>query len=283
MIYHEKIQFYGWIIYISSMNILKSTFLVIALFLTVQSVSAQKATYIANSGVLVEFGNSKIIIDALFENGKGRFVTPEDHHINNITAGSAPYNNVKVALFTHSHHDHFDGQLGVELLSVQKNMIMLTTPQVVDTMKSVAADFSSLQKQVIAYPTSGSWKYYDGGNIQIKSAYTRHSGKKHSRSQNLLFLASINGKKILHLGDADMNLDRFKQLKLNTENIDIAFVPFWYMTGLYGVEIINKYINAKKIVAVHVPHTVSDDTIKKMKSFVPGVVIFKDPGQTTSF
>jgi L-ascorbate metabolism protein UlaG (beta-lactamase superfamily) len=265
------------------MNSLKSTFLVIIIFFTGLSAKGQKATYIANSGVLIEYNGNKVIIDALFENGKGRFVTPEDHHINKITGGKAPFDKVKLALFTHSHHDHFDGALGVELLSIQKNMKMITTPQVIDTMKNVAADFSSLEKQVITYPTTGSWKYFDGGELRVKSAYSRHSGKSNARNMNLIFLIYLNSKKVLHLGDADMNLDRFKQLRLSSENIDVAFVPFWYLTGLYGAEIVAKYINAKKIVAVHVPHTISAETIAKMKSYLPNLVVFTKQGQTTTF
>lgn len=257
------------------------------LFLTVLllpfSNYAQKATYIANGGVLVEVGNSKVIIDGVFEDGLGKFSTPSESTLNDMIAGNAPYDQLSLVLATHSHPDHISGSRTLELLTAQKTLKLITTPQSIDSIKLVSDDFASVQGQLISYPLSRSYKLYDSPTVRVKSAYTKHGGRANANVQNMIFIISMNGKKILHLGDADMDLERYNALNLSSEEFDIAFVPFWYMTGLYGTEMIKKFIHAKKIVAVRLPENTNQKTIDKIGTYAPSAILFQHEGQNVIF
>ncbi|MEO9966220.1 MAG: MBL fold metallo-hydrolase [Reichenbachiella sp.] len=244
---------------------------------------AQKATYIANSGVFVEVGNTKILIDALFTNGLRRFSTPNDSKLAAMTTGKSPYNNLSLALITHAHQDHCDPSQLSKLLLNQKTLNCLTTPQVLDSIEAVMDDYESIHDRTLTFPISRGWRTYSKEGLSIKAAYARHAGKINAKVQDIIFIADMEGKKVLHLGDADMDPNRFDELKLQYEDLDIAFVPFWYMTSFYGAEVIHKYIKAKKIIAVHFPLNGSKLSLEKINKFLPEVMVFQNPGQTVSF
>ncbi|SMD37064.1 L-ascorbate metabolism protein UlaG, beta-lactamase superfamily [Reichenbachiella faecimaris] len=264
------------------MRYLRSTFLAF-LFIFSFSVFSQKATYIANSGVLIQSGSSKILIDAFFTDGKGRFLTPESAQLDAMVAERPPYNNLSLALATHAHPDHFSPQQIGKLLFTNKKLNCLATPQVVDSIEAVMVNFESIHDRTLTFPLSRSWKTYTQEGLTVKAAYSRHAGKSNAKVQDLIYLIEINGKKILHLGDADMDTDRFEELKLDFEEIDIAFVPFWYMTNFYGAEFVKQHIAAKKVVAVHVPDNYNPQSLAKIKNFLPNAIIFDQPGQSVTF
>ena len=255
----------------------------ILLIILNSSVFAQKATYIANSGVMIQVGSSKVIIDGIFQDNRGKFLSPTYSVLTKIVTGKAPYNDVDLYLITHSDTDHLGKDLGYSLLTTQKSAKLITTSQAVDSMKVAGLTDEDKGNRVITYPFSRSWKFYNGGDIKVKTAFSAHSGRNNKKIQNLIFYMLIGGKRVLHLGDADMDLDRFRALKLYNEKIDIAFVPFWYMTSHYGYELISKYIKADKIVAIHLPDGNSAKYVTKIKQFVPKAIIFQKSGQSTTF
>ncbi|MEP2026546.1 MAG: MBL fold metallo-hydrolase [Reichenbachiella sp.] len=264
------------------MQYLRRSFLAFFLILPF-SIFGQKATYIANSGVLIQSGSINILIDAFFTDGKGRFLTPESSQLDAMVAGRPPYNNLSLALATHAHPDHFSPQQIGKLLFTNKKLNCLATPQVVDSIEAVMDDFESIHDRTLTFPLSRSWKTYTQEGLTVQAAYARHAGKSNAKIQDLIFIIEINGKKILHLGDADMDTDRFEELKLDFEEIDIAFVPFWYMTNFYGGEFVRQHIAAKKVVAVHIPDNYNQESLDKIKKFVPNAIIFERPGQSVTF
>ncbi|WP_456457798.1 MBL fold metallo-hydrolase [Reichenbachiella sp.] len=264
------------------MQLLRSTFSAFFFFLSF-TLSAQKATYIANSGVLVQVGQNKVLIDAFFEDGRGKFLTPQSSQLDAMVAGRPPYNNLSLALATHAHPDHFSPTQIGKLLFANKKLNCLATPQVVDSIEAVMDNFESIHDRTLTFPLSRSWKSYDQEGLTVKAAYAKHAGKSNARIQDLIFLVNFNGKKVLHLGDANMDPDRFEELKLEYEEIDVAFVPFWYMTSFYGAEVIRQHIGAKKVVAIHIPENYSQQSLDKIKKFMPNAVIFDKAGQSVTF
>lgn len=264
------------------MQFLRSTLSAFFLLLSF-SISAQKATYIANSGVLIQVGQSKVLIDAFFEDGRGRFLAPKSAQLDAMVAERPPYNNLSLALATHAHPDHFSpSQIG-KLLFTHKKLNCLATPQVVDSIEAVMDDFESIHDRTLTFPLSRSWKNYTQQGLTVKAAYARHAGKSNAKIQGLIYLVNFNGKKVLHLGDANMDPDRFEELKLEFEEIDVAFVPFWYLTNFYGAEVVRQHIGAKKVVAVHIPENYSQESLDKIRKFMPDAIIFEKAGQSITF
>jgi len=265
------------------MPFLRSSLLVAISLVISFSILGQKATYIANSGVLIQVGSNKVLIDAFFSDGKGRFMTPEGSQLDAMVNGKPPYNNLSLALATHAHPDHFSPDQIGKLLSVNKKLKLLATPHTVDSIEAAIDNFEVIHDRTLTFPLSRSWKTYSQEGMTVKAAYAKHAGKSNARVQGLIYLVNFNGKKILHLGDADMDTNRFAELKLEYEEVDIAFVPFWYLTNFYGVEFISQNISAKIVVAVHIPENYNQQSLDKIKKFMPQAVLFQNAGQSIFF
>lgn len=256
--------------------------LVILISLT-GSTYAQTATYLGNEGILIEYQNSKVLIDGLFEDPSGRFEYLDSESITNIIEGQAPYNNIDLLLVTHAHLDHFNPSYTVEMLTKNPNTRLIGSPQVLDSIKMVSESIDTLNNRIMIYPWARGWKSTSVGKVNVMSTYTRHGGKAHSKTQNQIFLITIGNKKILHIGDTQMDVSNFDKLKLIYEDIDIAFVPFWFMTSIYGSEIVHKHIAAKKIVGIHMPMKKNENTLEKIKAEFPDSKVFQTLGETVSF
>jgi L-ascorbate metabolism protein UlaG (beta-lactamase superfamily) len=75
---------------------------------------------------------------------------------------------------------------------------------------------------------------HKSGGIKIKFLGLRPSGERFKEIQNLGCVIEIGGKKILHIGDADMTAENFSLFNLSHEKIDVAFIPYWYLMSSDG-------------------------------------------------
>src|SRR5512140_678587 len=71
--------------------------------------NALEVTYLANEGFMIAMGNTKVLIDALY-NSK-HFPSPSEALAAKMIDGISPFDNVDYALVTHDHGDHFDGEI----------------------------------------------------------------------------------------------------------------------------------------------------------------------------
>lgn len=261
---------------------MKSTISLLLLIIGLNQIQAQKATYIANEGVLIQYQNSKILIDGLFDAENFKFDAPESTIAKKIIAGKSPYNDIDYLLATHAHNDHFDAAMTAHFLLKNRNAHAITTRHAADSIAAFEGS-EMIIEQVRQVPFVKNWSTYTNDGAIVKTAYVKHAGKKNVKVQQLLFYITIGGKKILHIGDANQDLTRFAYLNLDNEAIDIAFIPFWYLTNIYGVEAVKKYFNPKKIVAIHLPASGSPSSIAKIKQQDPSTIIFSNQGQVISF
>lgn len=67
-------------------------------------------------------------------------------------------------------------------------------------------------------------------------------------TQNTGYLVELGGFKILHVGDADLEAKNLSKYNIAKENIDVAFLPLWFL----GKDELLKSVNAKQIIFVHV-------------------------------
>ncbi|MGL1885936.1 MAG: MBL fold metallo-hydrolase [Reichenbachiella sp.] len=266
------------------MNFKVSTvFVVLIIALSIES-HAQTVTYLGNEGIFIEYQGSKVLIDGLFEDPSARFDYPDNATITKIIDGKAPYNNINALLVTHAHPDHFNPNYSVQMLQNNKTTELIISPQGLDSMNMVSDNVSQIRGRIMVYPWARGWKTTTAGSVTIKSAYTRHAGKSNSKVQNNIFIITIGDKKLLHIGDSKMDVSNFDKLRLIYEDIDIAFVPFWFMTGLYGSEIVNKHIGAKKVVGIHMPSgDKNSKIISKINTQYPKSKVFQTVGDKITF
>ena len=220
-------------------------------------------TYIANEGFLIESGDKKILIDALFKNNAIDFCdVPSEETIRNILTVKPPFDDVDLLLFTHQHIDHFDADLALTYMKNNKNCNLIGPQQVVDQL-SESEGYKEITERVHSItPPIGHSEHTNVNGIKLLVLRFQHSsyfatdvetGKevdRHKNIQNLGFMINLGNYKILHIGDSFLqNIDEYKAYRLDKEKIDIAFLLF----DPLRIEAVKTYIKPKNIIMMHLP------------------------------
>uniref|UniRef100_UPI00404B2D0A hypothetical protein n=1 Tax=Fulvivirga sp. TaxID=1931237 RepID=UPI00404B2D0A len=80
----------------------------------------------------------------------------------------------------------------------------------------------------------------------------------HAQKVEIQYLITLEDKKILHVGDAKLDVKNLEKFNLAKEDIDVTILPFWQLGPAEQKNIINTYIDPKQILAAHIPPSGQD-------------------------
>ena len=225
-----------------------------------------KITYISNEGFLIETSGKKVLIDGLFDTIDGNWCdSPSKEMVQLMKTGSSPFDQLDIIAVTHQHRDHFNEKLVVNCL-LNNPDCKLICPDQVNVLLQKNPLYCRLYSQIIPVTPQ---KYCDTtllvSDIPVRVLRLEHSHylltdsisgekvNKHQQIENLGFVMDIKGTKIYHCGDTNpLNEKEYTSFRLNKEELDIAFIErLFYSKGPKGIEILNKYINPKHIILMH--------------------------------
>lgn len=252
-------------------------FLLLSYF-TVSSFAQQKkidVTYVGNAGFLIEIGNKKILIDALFKGFEGDYNLPQDIQ-DKLTSAKAPFNDVDLILVTHAHGDHINPDMVRQHMQNNPKAIFVSTKQLVDHMKD------SSNRSIGFNPTKEKSENKVIQGINIEAFYLPHGPD--SRIINIGFLISVDGANIFQTGDADFDqfsFEEFRSFNLLEKKIDLLFIQHYYLRGdSLSDKFIKEAIGAKYILPIHYHFTspVFDSILVKQN--YPDAILFNEELQT---
>lgn len=216
-----------------------------------------KITYIANAGVLVEINDKKVLIDGLSNSNLKIYKNTPNTIKQQIIAGVPPFHNIDLLLFTHHHSDHFDVNASIEYLRCNEDAVIVSTTKVISAIKKEAPDLKNYNL-VVVNPLGYGTETIAIKGISINCISLLHEGRGNDNVENIGYLLHMDGKKILHVGDAKSVKENYMPLNLAKENIDLLLAPFPYVGLPRGRQIVKNYINPKKIAAIHLPYEALD-------------------------
>lgn len=225
------------------------------------------ATYVGNEGVVISYGDVKIMVDGLYDDGLGDYVeTPADLRAAMI-AGEPPYDGVSDVFVTHAHADHYGPDAMIAYLGAQPDVYAvvpadLRTPDVVTEVGGLDPDVLP-QLVPLAGRDGEATPVSHGPGYSWRALQIPHGDRQHFAYWFALPAiprtadeARDNGVQqsdlvILHLGDTDdypQDLEPFRALLAETP-VDAAFVPYWLLDepGLADL------LNARSLIGIHVP------------------------------
>lgn len=254
---------------------------ILALAFVCGSAPAQTTVqYIANAGVLVADGESKILFDPLFDNDYGQYVLPPADIRDAILDGTAPFDKVDAVFISHAHADHFFSSDILTLLRQQPAIVVYGSTQVADSLENAAGNnYADVFDRVIAVSLEPGDPpiVFEHKRLTIAAIRIPHSGwpDNWSDMQNIAFCVSLGGgTSVLHLGDADVS-DRHYANNADywdARRPDVAFPPYWYFLSAAGRTILDQRLKPGLAIGVHVP--------KKVPAGLQDVEIFTRPGET---
>lgn len=196
-------------------------------------------TYVSNSGFLIEVGETKILVDALF--AEHDFPPPDVLAM--VVAFEPPFDAVDLVLVTHNHPDHFSPEIVTRYLHAHPDTVL-----VADTLS--ARRVSARVQQVIEIAlTPGARRQMVVNGVGVESLYIVGNEGEVS---NIGYLITVGGWRLFHLGDivdVDATLAVLRDYQLLDRHIDIAFVPYTYLIDPDTHPLVLEGIGAEVVVA----------------------------------
>ena len=240
--------------------------------------------YIANEGVLIRAGNRQILIDGLHREYKPAYAFPPPDLQRLLETGEKPYDKINLLLASHIHLDHFHAaSIGLHLKN-NRSAIFASSEQAIAEIAENFADYEKIKARI--KPVAYEWKKssdYNQDGIKVRFLGLRHANAQFVGIQNFGHLIEIGGRKLLHIGDADMTAENFSAFTLAKENIDVAFIPYWFLLSEAGRKLVKDQFNPKQVIAVHISPNEAEKISEDLKKINPEIIAFTKILEERSF
>ncbi len=251
------------------------------------SVAAQQAHYLANEGVMVTDGETKVLFDPLYPNNYGQYLLVPDAMRSAIFAGEPPYDGIDAVFISHFHGDHFSAEDSLALLQAQPGVSLYAPQQAVLGMRSIA---TNEQESVFDRVHSVSLQYKDApitlqmDELLVEAVRIPHSGWPTGRVdvENIVWRVTLNNDTtVVHMGDADPNDEHFALDPEYWDRVspDMAFPPYWFFVSDSGQGILENRVGARRNVGVHVPVQIPGSPMARPIE-LRSADLFTRPGET---
>jgi L-ascorbate metabolism protein UlaG (beta-lactamase superfamily) len=246
--------------------------------------SALTIIYVANDGFLITAGGRAVLVDALFRPRPGGSVArPGDALIAQMTQGAPPFARIDALLVSHDHQDHFDPALVQAFLARHPETTLVSTGAICAAVAATGGPAARMRRIKIDLGASA---VESVAGMSVKAARVKHQGEPGvgggllggTRTENLAWLVTIDGRKILHVGDAitDLNVETYRRLGLPAERIDVLFLEYFDFSGATAAFVKNE-LKPRYIVAMHVPTTRYEKDLAKFRKTYPDTIVFTKP------
>ena len=239
-------------------------------------------TYLANEGLLIQAGETGVVIDGLFRAGVSGYARVPAAELEKLETAGAPYDKVKLLLVSHYHGDHFDAKSVARHLEHNPKARLISSEQVVEQVRAAAK--SEVKPRIESVdPKDADKVATESSGVKIEFLKLSHGTGRFAKIANLGHIIELNGIRILHIGDAELNDKTREPLEKHAKGVDVACIPYWLLLSERGREFVLESLAPRHIVAIHVPPKEADDVTARIHAHIPGATIFTKPMTTKRF
>ncbi len=256
-------------------------------------------TYVANEGFLIAAGELRVLVDALIDEGIDGYPRPPASMRPALEGALAPFDGVDVVLATHHHADHFGPRAVARHLAANPGAVFVSTPQAAARLAKEIGDDPGRRARIdsridAVFPAEGARTTISRPGIEIEVLNLHHGRERDPPVQNLGFLIEMGGLTMLHIGDTEVSLADIAPYRLAEREIDVAFLPIWFLTYDRWLPVVREGIRPRTIVAMHLAEADApaswfgeDGSREKrvtatLEEF-PEAILFAEPGETREF
>ena len=251
------------------------------------STSVSRAQYMANEGLMVVQGDTKVVFDPLFRNSFGQYQLLPKEMEDALFSGQPPFDGIDAVFVSHYHGDHFSPADILRLLKEQQSIHLYAPVQAVNGLRSVSGTndekiFERVTAVELAYKDTPVTLEMEG--LLIEAVRIPHSGWPNGRLdvENISWRVTLNETTtILHMGDADPNDVHFARdaAYWDKRHTHMAFPPYWFFTTSQGPGILGNRIKPDHSVGVHVPVSIPKNPSLRPQE-LRDVDLFTEPGES---
>ena len=245
-----------------------------------------QAQYIANAGVMIVSGDTKIVFDPLFRQDFGQYELAPPDMQQRLIAGDPPFDGIDAVFVSHSHEDHFDPYLMLAFLQHNESTLFFGPSQAVTALRDARSTIDeavSERLRVVAPKFALPPVEIQVGGLHISAINVPHTGWPEYMYdvENVVFSVSLDaGITVVHLGDADTDTGHFERHDefWRATHHHLALPPYWFFLDEGGRRSLSEHIAADHSVGVHVPTDMPDDAENCPPEF-DGFDLFTTPGE----
>jgi|GEM_PF-910026 len=222
-------------------------------------------TCIANSGAMVAAGESKVLVDALFDRPNPHYRAPAPGVLDKLLKDEAPFDGVDLVLVTHNHPDHFDAGLAARFMEALPGPILVAPSDAVAEMRKAAATWASIAPRIVPIDLEvGQKETREVKGIPLTAFRTLHSGDNAS-PMNIMYLFEIGGRRVFHEGDSNGKPDVYRAFGLGDAPIDLALVHYWFPFDPECAAFLQETLRPEHIALTHLPIANESDAPGKVE------------------
>jgi L-ascorbate metabolism protein UlaG (beta-lactamase superfamily) len=249
---------------------------------TMESRPPLALTYVANAGVLAAVGNTKVLIDALFDRPNPAYRAPSTETLDKMISGAPPFDGVGLALVTHNHPDHFDARVALRFLENRREAVLVAPADAVEAMRAVAAEWSRVAPRVVRIDAPvGHRLTRQLAGVSIAAMRTRHGSSE--TPPNVMYLVEAAGWRFFHEGDSPGDVEEYGRFGLGSAPVDLALVHFWFPFEANCARFLEDVLRPDRVALTHLPIEREGDIPKKAEAVRERYkdLILLLPGMTT--
>jgi L-ascorbate metabolism protein UlaG (beta-lactamase superfamily) len=232
-------------------------------------------TFLANEGVMLSSGPTKVLIDALFLKYETGYAVPAASTQAALQSARAPFDGVELILVTHRHGDHFHPAPLAAHLRANARATLVTSRQVIDGLRGRIPVRDAVASRVVARTMRrGTRRREVFGGIAVELLGLPHGGRRHRAVEHLGYVVELGGRRVLHVGDTGFGEAAFVPFRLDTARVDVALLPYWAVTSREGRRVIERWIRPRQVVVVHVGEGEGERVAREVKAVMPNAVTF---------
>lgn len=239
--------------------------------------------YLANEGVFLSDGKVGVLIDSLFRDGVAGYQRLEPETLEKLETVAAPFDQVRLVLVTHKHRDHFNAESVSRHMTANPEAKLVTSTQVAEVIQATNEDFDAIQGRVKAItPAHDELITVEHAGIKVELFRVSHGSGRFAGVENLGYIVTIGGQRVLHIGDAELGDGAFEPVKRFAKDIDVALLPYWWMGSRSGRACIAEALPNAHLVAFHIESGKAVQIAEKIKKNLPAATVFTTPSQSFS-
>jgi L-ascorbate metabolism protein UlaG (beta-lactamase superfamily) len=241
-------------------------------------------TQLANEGVIIEGGQSRIMIDGMVVEPYAIYGGLPAPSIPFFEAAGGAFAGIDLALVSHRHHDHNQPRFACAFMQASGETRIETSAQVLGLMREKCRKFVTTSPRVRQIdPQYDAHHVIEHSDARVTVFPLSHGTRKYARIQNYGHLVEVAGMKVLHIGDAAMTPADFERAGLHQRRLDVALIPFWFFQPGPGAEVVRTYLDAPLKIAVHIPPGEMEEVKEYMAENFPKVLILEQPLEQVRF
>ena len=219
--------------------------------------SPVQVTLIANTGLLLRFEDTAILLDALFSAGEHGFSAPSAGTWEKLLRGEPPFEKVDYVLFTHLHGDHFSAERTLEFLNRRrvKGLLLPASerPERQDFFRRVGE--TGTPCFVLTEQTARAVFPLAPG-VKLSAFRTLHLDPKYHAVPHFCYLIDFCGKRLLFTSDVDYTAETLAFA--GEEPLRATFVNPLFFSALRRGRLFHGSLPAETVAVYHLPFPEQD-------------------------